>query len=410
MEERIDLLMAQGKYKMAYDLSKEGLSMDPSNVQLLTVLATCALNINKLDESLEITTDLIGKQPWNAYHYYLRAHVFLQKNNNEEALNLMNQAIEIDSYNSVYFELKARILFSQNKYKEAEEAVKIALSIDAQNTSATNLLARILNYQGKRKESEILMDSVLDRDPENVESHANYGMQYLEKGKVSKAIEHFQQALFKSPTNKYAQHGMKLAMKAKFPLYRWLLQFQLFMSKQSSNVNIALIFGIIIMMRVIRTAGEKIGGIAEPIGYTIVGILVLIVLSTWILDSIMTFVLYTQKNGRLALNEKELDLAKFTGIQLLLIGIGVILGLVVDFNYLHIAGMGFLGLLTSRNFVGMGLEKGKKIAYLFYGVGSLLFLGATVLGMIGNEAASMLSTGAIFCCVIYTWVGNSWVR
>lgn len=410
MEERIELLMAQGRYKMAYDLTKDGLSTDPGNMHLLSILATCALNINKLEEALALTTDLIAGQPWNAYNYYLRAHVFLQKDNLDEALHLMNEAIQIDTNNTVYFELKARILFSQKKYNEAEEAARISLSIDGQNTDATNLLARIFNNQGRRQESEQLMDRVLDQDPENVESHTNYGMQYLEKGKVSKAIEHFQQALFKSPTNEYAQYGMKLAIKAKFPLYRWLLQFQLFMSKQSSQFNIGLIIGIVVVMRLVRVGGEKIGGIAQPIGYTIIGILVLLVLSSWILDSIMTFVLYSRKNGRLALNEKELKLAKFTGIQLLLVAIGVILGVVVNYTYLHLAGIGFLGLLTSQNFVGRGNEKGQKIAYAFFGLGTILFLGATLMGLMGSEQAEMLGTGGVFACVLYTWIGNSWGR
>ncbi len=410
MVERIELLMAQRRYKMAYDLVKDGLSSQPENLHLQSILATCALNLKKLDEALAITGDLISKEPTNGYHYYLRAHVYLQKDDSKEALHLMDEAIRVDSYNSVYFELKARILFMKKRYEEAEEAVLVALSIDGQNVDAANLLARIFNAQGKRAESEQLMDKVLDRDPENVESHTNYGMQYLEKGKVSKAIEHFQQALFKSPTDAYAQHGMKLAMKAKFPLYRWLLQFQLFMSKQSSQINFALIFGIIIIMRSIRYLSDTIGGIAVPIGYSIVGILVLLVLSSWILDSIMTFVLYTQKLGRLALNEMEEKLAKFTGIQLLLIGIGLILGLVVNFMYLHIAGLGMLGLLTSRSIVGMSGEKGKKIAYLFYGIGGTLFVLATFLGLTGNNLSEMLSAGSILSCVLYTWVGNSWGR
>ncbi len=410
MLERIDLLMSQGRYQMAYDITKDALSEEPNNSDLLSILATCALNLNKLKEAKDLTKELIAKEPWNSYHFYLRAHVYLKKNEYRQALEYLDEAIQKSANYDVYYELKARILFHLNEFKQAEDTVKIALSINSQNVEAVNLLARIYNAQGRRQDSEQLMNKVLEQDPENVESHTNYGMQYLEKGNVAKAIEHFQTALFNSPTDAYAQEGMKLAMKAKFPLYRWLLQFQLFMSKQSSQINFLLIIGIIVIMRSIRSLSEIIGGIAVPLGYTIVGILLLFVLSTWILDSIMTFVLYTQKHGRLSLNEREIKLAKFTGLNLACIGLSLVLGIVFNNGvFLNLLGVGFLGLLVSQNIV-REMKRPRNIAMVFYGVGALSFIGSLLTSMVGSFDSSILSSVGVLVCVAYTWLGQSWGR
>ena len=411
MEERVEFLIAQGRYAMAYDLLKEELVHRPDEPRLLSFLATCAIYMDKKDEALELTGELIRMEPWNPYHFYLRAHVFLVKNKLKEAHQLLSEAISIDPNNDVYYELEARILYHQKEFVAAERSAEMALSLDAQNIDAVNILARIYNAQNKREESERLMSKVLDLDPENVDTHTNYGMQFLEKGQVPKAMEHFSQALRSSPSNEYAQHGMKLAMKAKFPLYRWLLQFQLFMAKQSQQMNFYVIIGIFIIIRSIGTLTDMIGGIAQPIGYTVIGILVLFVLSSWILDSIMTFVLSTQKMGRLALDEQELKLARFTGIQLLLVGIGIVLGVVVNFTFLHIVGIGFLGLLTSQKIIDKVNSKGKKIAIAFYAGGTVLFLAALLTDLLGSgENTNQLSLIAVFSCVGYTWIGNSWGR
>ncbi len=410
MEERVEFLIAQRRYKMAYDLLKEELVSRPDEPRLLSLLATCSLYLNKKDEALDLTSELIRMEPWNPYHFYLRANVFLSKNKMQDAHQLLSEAIAIDPNNNVYYELEARILYHKKEFVQAERAAQMSLSLDAQNIDAVNILARIYNAQNKREESERLMSKVLDLDPENVDTHTNYGMQFLEKGQVPKAMEHFSQALRKEPNNQYAQHGMKLAMKAKFPLYRWLLQFQLFMAKQSQQTNFIVIIGIVIITQSIGRLSEVIGGIAVPLGYTIVALLVLFVLSSWILDSIMTFVLSTQKMGRLALDERELKLAKFTGIQLLLIALGL-LGMIVNLTYLHIAGIGFLGLLTSQRLIVEENSKGRKIALVFYSGGALLFIAAIVTSLVGsNDMMNQLSLMAILSCAAYTWVGNSWGR
>jgi len=256
------------------------------------------------------------------------------------ALQKINEAVQFDTYNSNYHEMKARILLSMKKYEESENTARVALQMDGQNIDAANVLSQALSAQRKNDEASEVMDKVLEMNPENWETHSNYGFRYLEQGKVKEAIEHFRNALLNDPTQEYAQHGMKLAMKAKFPLYRWLLQFQLFMSKQGQGANFALIFGILIAVRVLRNLNDHTAG---PIRYAIMAVIAVLVgfiFSSWILDPIMTFVLSTRKDGKLALDENENKIAKFVGINLALIAVSIIAtAITTNLLWLHVFGI-----------------------------------------------------------------------
>ena len=406
--ERIDIMISQGRYKMAYDGLKKYLASDPQDAHAIRLLGLCSLNLRKLDEAETLLQDAIALEPWNGANQYLLANLYTIKNQLPLALKAMDEAIEFDPYNSNYHEMKARILLSNKKYKEAEISAREALRIDGQNMDAANALSQALSSQSKHEEASKVMDKVLELNPENWETHSNYGFRYLEQGKVPEAIEHFRNALINDPTQEYAQHGMKLAMKAKFPLYRWLLQLQLFMSKQGQGANFALIFGILIAMRLLRNINAE-----GPIRYLIMAVIALLiafVFSSWVLDPIMTFVLSTQKDGKLALNEDENKMAKFVGINFALIGVAIIAALITtNIMWLHLFGIGFFGLMVSNNLFEGSSKKIKTIAKFFYiGVAMALALGLTF-SLMGRVDTMFTSIG-LFGAVAYTWIGNGVFR
>ena len=403
-------MISQGRYKMAYDGLKKYLASDPQDAHAIRLLGLCALNLKKLDEAEVHLKDAIAIEPWNGSNQYLMANLHTLKNQFPLALKSMEEALEFDPYNSNYHEMKARILLSLKKFKEAEISAREALKIDGQNVDAANVLSQALSAQSKNDEASDVMDKVLEINPENWETHSNYGYRYLEQGKVPEAIEHFRNALVNDPTQEYAQHGMKLAMKAKFPLYRWLLQLQLFMSKQGQGANLALIFGIIIAMRVLRSMNESVNGPIQYLIMAVIAALVAFVFSSWILDPIMTFVLSTQKDGKLALNEAENKMAKFVGINLALLGVSIIAALVTtNIMWLHIFGIGFFGLMVSNNLFEGSTKKVMNIAKFFYmGVAMMLALGL-VFSLMG-ELDSMFTSIGLLGAVAYTWVGNGVFR
>lgn len=409
--ERINILFSQGRFEMAYKEVKELLAQEPHNDEAIRSLASVCIVLGKLEEGEQVAKDGLARQPWNSYYFYLLANLEIKQKNISEALKYVNQAISLDSQMHNYYDLKARIHLFQQNYLEAENTARLALELDPEDTDALNTLAKALVGQGRGKEAGIVIDKALETDPENWETHANYGFRNLEKGQTTEAIEHFRQALVNDPTQVHAQHGMKLAMKARFPLYRWLLQFQLYMSKKGRNTNFMLMIGIVVLINLASRVGDSIGGAGLIIMYSIVAILVAFTLFTWILDPIMTFVLYTRKNGRLSLDEGELKTAKFIQWNLLAMLLSVLCVFIFrELSWVNIFGAGFLGLIMSTNMWESDNKGVQNTAKVFYIIACLMFLIGLSSKVLFGADGTMFSYAGVITGVVYSWVGNTMFR
>ena len=405
-------MMTQSRYEMAYEDLHIFLAVNPDDIPAQGLLAVCCINLKKYEEGEEVIQNSLYLQPWNGYLKYLLSNLYASQDKKKKALVAINEAIEMDSYNSEFFDLKSRLHLAKNQYVEAENAARESLAIDSQSEDALNSLSKALIGQNRGEEASAVMDKALETNPENWETHANYGYRSLELGKVKDAIEHFRNALINDPNKQFAQHGMKLAMKAKFPLYRWLIQIQFYMSKKGRQFNLFFIIGLVVLLNVLQKLQEGSSGMIRYGLMAMIGVLLLFVFSSWILDPIMNLVLYSNKNGRLSLDEDETNTAKFVGVNLIVAAIGLILFATTgNFFSLNLCGIGALGLLTASGMFEAYPAKARKLPRIFYIVGSsIFFLG--VLGMvIGNYGfADMMLGAGMLVGVAYTWVGNSAFR
>lgn len=394
---------------MAYEELKALLAVNPDDVHAQGMLAICCINLRKMEEGEKVILNALYLQPWNAYFKFLLSNLFAIDNKLDKGIIAINEAIQLDSYNADFFDLKSRLHLGKNEFKESEEAARSSLEIDPENEDALNSLSKALIGQNKKSEAAEVMHKALEKNPENWETHANYGYRSLEIGKVKDAIEHFRNALINDPTKEFAQHGMKLAMKAKFPLYNWLLQFQLYMTKKGRSFNLGFIIGLVVVVNILQKLQDNASGLLRYGLISIIGILLLFVFSSWILDPIMNLVLYSNKNGRLSLNEEETNTAKFVGVNLILVFIGAILAFIVqDFAPLNLCLMGILGLLCSSGMWEREPASKRKLPRLFYIVGSIFFMVGLSSKMWGNaDLSDMLSSAGIITAVLYTWVGNT---
>jgi len=157
--------------------------------------------------------------------------------------------------------------------------------------------------------------------------------------------------------------------------------------------------------------GESMGGVGLIVMYTIVALLLAFTLSTWILDPIMTFVLYTRKNGRLSLDKGELNTAKFVQWNLIagIVGIGSAL-LLSELAWLNLLGIGFLGLVMATNMWESDDKRVRNTAKVFFVLATLLFSVGLVSKIAFGIDGTMFSYAGIICGVVYSWVGNSLFR
>ncbi len=410
--QKVEIMLAQKRYDMAYDELKAILALNPDDIHAQSMLAICCINLRKLEEGEAVILNALYLQPWNAYFKFLLANLFAIDNKIDKGIVAINEAIELDSYNDDYFDLKSRLHLSKNEFEQAEEAARASLEIDPENEDALNSLSKALIGQNKKLEAADVMHKALEKNPENWETHANYGYRSLELGKVKEAIEHFRNALINDPSQEFAQQGMKLAMKAKFPLYKWLLQFQLYMTKKGRSFNLAFIIGLVFLVNILQRIQDNVSGFIRYGIISIIGLLMLFVFSSWILDPIMNLVLYSNKNGRLSLSEEESNTAKFVGINLIIAALGILFYFVFqDISTINLSLMGLLGLLCASGMWEREPASSRKLPRAFYIIGSILFLTGLTSKIWGDSNLSdLFSSAGILTGVLYTWVGNSSFR
>ena len=406
--QKIEILLAQNRYDMAYSELKSYLAGNPDDMYAQSMLAICCINLKKFDETKVIVENCMHREPWNPYFHFLKANYHAVKGEIDQGLKAIDEAISLDSYNEDYFDLKGRMQLAKSDYQGAEESAKMSLGIDPENQDSLNTLSKALIGQNRGKEAASVMDKALQANPENWETHANYGYRSLEQGKVKNAIEHFRNALVNDPNKLFAQQGMKLAMKAKFPLYRWLLQFQMYMSKQGKTFNIGFVIGLVIFINVLQKLQDNASGLLRYGIIAIIALLLLFVLSSWMLDPFMNLILYSNKNGRLSLSDGERNTAKFVGINLIVLIIGVLMFLITgEIIWVNLLGIFVLGLLCASGMWEREGQKGKVIAKGFYTFGSACFLLGIMAKYFGLIDFEMSTTIGVFTAVLYTWFGNS---
>lgn len=316
--ERARLLLGQRRYKDAEIQAGIVLQQNPEDAEALQIIGHCRLDNKRYDEALKLFRQCIGLQPDDDYVLYLLAFTYYRKREIENAQKYLEQAIAVFPYNAGYFSLLSNIYATQRKYQEALDAANNGLQVNAEDIGCLNARSAALFRLNKKDEAYETINEALQVNPEDDYTHTNYGWHYLEKGKHKQAYEHFSEAMRINPNNLHAKEGYKASLKSKLPFYRWLLQYSLWMSHQSRNMRIVMIFGLWGVIKILSIT-EK--GSPDWWKY-VIGVIVVLylcfVLLSWLGNSLANLYLLTSKHGRLALNDHEKKGAIAVGVSLLI--------------------------------------------------------------------------------------------
>jgi hypothetical protein len=257
----------------------------------------------------------------------------------------------------------------------------------------------------RHEEARQTIGQALQRNPENEQTHANLGWTYLHKGQHQKALEHFSEALRLDPNYDYARHGLVEALKARYFLYRWLLQFFLWMSRLSPGVRGGLIVGAYVLVRVLQGASRQHPEVA-PFILPIVSFYGIFVLLTWIIDPLFNLALQCNKYGRHALSSRQRWNSSIFGVLLLATIVSAICGVVTGLLIFFLLALNVGLLIVPATRV---LEDNRKInrGALAFFAGMALFGTAAVASLLAGfkEAAFAFSTVNFFGACAFTWFG-----
>lgn len=321
--ERARVLMAQSRWELAEESLRLELSSSPEAAFPHALLALCLAEQEKNKEALAEAEAAVHREPDGAFYHYVHGHVLRDMKRLDEARAAAREAIRLDPESADFFALESSILLGKRRWEPALKAAQKGLELDAEHVGCANLQALALRQMGRKSEAGAAMDTALARDPENALSHANQGWTLLDRGDTKKALEHFREALRIDPDFAWAREGIVTALKARYPVYGWILRYYLWMAKLRSGVQWGLIIGAFLASRVIRSVADTNPELG-PVLWPLFGLYIAFCLLTWIADPLFNLLLRLNRFGRLALTREEIVASNWVG-ALILAAVGSLL-------------------------------------------------------------------------------------
>jgi tetratricopeptide (TPR) repeat protein len=344
---RADVLLNQSRYDLAQKEILQALSDQPDSPIAHAMLSICLHALKQYAKAVDHARQAITYDPEMPMGYFALALGLSGERKYKEAEEAVRTAIDRESYDAQFWALLGEIQFNQKKWKEALESVDTGLSFDAENTACRNIRTFTLSKLGRNEEAIRTAEGVLADDPENAESHVSAGWAALHQSDTQKALHHFREALRIDPELEGAREGMLLALKAQHRLYRWMLQYSLWMSKKAAKHQFIFILAIFLLIRFGRQLADKSPGLSMVI-WPLVIVAVLFTLSTWLADPIFNLLLLANRFGRHALSREQ----KWCAI---LVGLTVLIGLSLVALYFATNDSMNLALAASFGMVGVGI-------------------------------------------------------
>ena len=314
--QRVEILFRQKRYQDAINTLKDYLAQYPDDFYASYYLANAYLFTYKGKEARIIAQQLLVDNPESDQILYLLAQIDILEERNEEAESKARELIQRNAEDPDHYILLGRIKYRQRYLDDALSYIEQALELDAQNIEAHNLRILITQQIGASRAAQDSIDEILAIDPENPTTIANQGIQHLHQGKVNDALDEFKEALSIQPTNEIARYGMKEALKSKNIIYRLFSLYERNMAKLSGNKIWIFIIGSYIALQLINRAAENTEGISKLIFTVLTVTIVSLFLLTWVVNPLMNLVLFTNRYGKILLNDDEKKMAKMTGLSL----------------------------------------------------------------------------------------------
>ena len=400
--ERGRLLLSQNRATEAEKEFKQALATDPNNAIAMALLAECYIERSRYAEALDTAKRAVGLGPTNPFLQYTLARAFFYNKKTKEARAALKEGLAMNPYDADFFLLDAHIAFYEEDWNAALNSAEQGLEIDPENVNLINLRAQALIKLNRQEEAAQTMDYALNRAPENAYSHANKGWIAIEQDKYEEAIDYFKESLRLDPTSEFARAGLKEAIKAKNPLYRYILKYFLWMGKMQEKGRWGFIIGIYLLFRLFSYLAEHYPTLA-PFLSPLIFAYIIFAFSSWIAMPVSNLFLRLHPLGKHSLSEDEVQGSNMVGF---LGGAGILTLIAFYFTQwellLFLGGFFLIMLIPIGGVYGVSAE-GKARRYLWYYTIALAVVGLTSIFIPGAGGAMLIFFLGIFA---YGWVAN----
>lgn len=404
MIQRADILIEQNRYEEANSILIELLAKEPNNVYLLARTGELAIELNDLDRALSLINQAIAQDPEMNFLFYIKARVFIKKKNYNEAEECLDQAIQLNPEDPDYYAMWSSIKLNRKQFQAAYDLANQALELDGEHIHALNMRSTALLKMDRKEESFRTIQDALQEDPNNAYTHANMGWNLLEQKEPEQALKHFQEALKIDPNYDFAQAGMMEALKARYMIYRWFLQYSFWMGRMTSKYQWGVIIGFYLVMKGLRMVADYVEQ-AAPYLLPLSIALSFVAFSTWIITPVSNLFLRLNTFGKHLLDEKEKMSSNFVGGSAVIFSLAVISYYATnDMLWLPVAAYGFAMMVP---YSLMFRESKFKHAFLIYAV-TMAILGVAAIGVtfLTGELMNLLGIIFLFGIVGFQWIAN----
>jgi len=272
-------LISMKRHEQAIQELNKVLTVEPSNYAALTLITACFIQINDEAKTNEYTQKLLATAPDEGLAYYYRA-IYLNRIEKEiESETMIRKAIELEPWDADFFGFLSAIYIDRKKWETALEYANEGLNADPENTACLNYRTICLTKLNRKEELLSSIEETLSQNPEDAYTHANVGWSKLETRNFAEAKAHFMEALKINPDNYHAKEGMKEAIRAKNPLYRFFMNYQFWIAKQQGKAQWMFILGMYFGTKFIAGLASK-----YPIFWAVYVPLMFFAYLTWIIE------------------------------------------------------------------------------------------------------------------------------
>ena len=410
--QRAVLLYQQSRYDLAAGELRRHLAEDPRDADSHALLGICLAQLEDFRAAEAELGEAIVLAPDSPYPHYCRSIVLEIRNRFDDAEQAAREAVALDPMSATYHGQLASTLFAQRKWRAAHDAAATGLQHDPDDSVCANLRTMALSKLGDQTAAIQSVDEVLARQPEDALSHANKGWTLLHQHKPKPALDHFREALRLQPTLEYARSGMVEALKARNPLYRWMLAYFLWMARLDRRVQWGVILGGYFGMRMLRGVADANPEFAPWIAPLIIAYVVFVLL-TWFAVPLFNLLLRLSRYGRHALSRDQTVSSNWFAGCLALFVVGAV-GAVASANswfvVLAIVGAGMGLPLTTLYMCDPGWPRKGMAFYAagmgLIGIGWLAAEAAEQVGMWQSNSVSFLAPLFLLGIFISPFVAN----
>jgi tetratricopeptide (TPR) repeat protein len=401
---RAEILLQHARYAEAENELRLELADDPNVAVAHAMLALSLAARERRDEATAEAELAVGLEPEEAHFHYVLARVRILDEQYGAAMRSISEALRFAPEEPEYLEVLARLYVHDRQFETALRTIDRGLAGESDHVELTSLRAIVLTKLGRGEEAASAAEAALRSDPDNAHTHAVRGWTLLERGEVERALEHFRESLRLAPTSEYARTGMLEALKSRHAVYRLLLQFFFWCSRQSRTALWAFMIGTVLFRRVaivfLKTRPDL-----WFLEWAVLGAFWGFLALTWLGVPIFNSVLRLNRFGRLVLTSTErLESNVFLGMLVSatgLLGAGLALG-ESDLTFAAFA----IALMTAPVSTAIREDSRRKRRVL------RLYVAALAAVCVALLAAPLVAPGAVtslFWIFLIGWIAFSWV-